>query len=565
MLAVLLRRKALSLWNSMGALTAYEWARNGAFCTVGFWMLAGLHFGFRRLLLHIQAVQVIGPLLVWKLTGMALLTTFSMVVLSSLIISLTTLFYSFDLRFLMNAPLSARTVFVEKSIETTFFSSWMILLILAPYMLALGRLRGLGLGFYAGFAAMLVPFALLAAAAGMAFTLALMYLFPSSRTRDAIWLLSSCSMGLVYVALRLSEPEKLARPDMLQVVAEYLNYLQTPTAPYLPSGWMTRALEALSGRNLGPAFWKPFLSLWGAAAAAYAGLLALAGRTYAAGYSGAQESARRRRDQTVRLSFEQRLAARLGRFGLTLGRWRLCAVLVWKDRQAFVRDVRYWSQLVLILALACVYLFSIQRLPLDTADLKNLVAFLNLGIAGFVISSLGLRFTFPSISTEGRAFWILRSAPIDVSALMRSKLLFTLLPMLLLSSVLVLLSNHLLRADWFISCLSFVTILTMTVTLCGMGVGLGAVFPQFNIPNIHQLESSAGGFVYMASSLFYIGLTIAFEAWPVQMHFRERFGHARPWDLFGLALCGASLVVLNVAAFGLPWWLGRRNLERFEE
>ena len=42
---------------------------------------------------------------------------------------------------------------------------------------------------------------------------------------------------------------------------------------------------------------------------------------------------------------------------------------------------------------------------------------------------------------------------------------------------------------------------------------VGAIFPRFNIPNIHQLESSAGGFVYMAASLFYIGLTIAIEAW----------------------------------------------------
>ena len=558
MFAILLRRKALSLWNGLRALTAYEWARNTAFSAVGFWMLAGLYFGFGRLLRYIDAVQIIGPLLVWKLTGMALLTTFSMVALSSLIISLTTLFYSFDLGFLMNAPVPSRTVFMEKSVETTFFSSWMVLLVLAPFVLALGHMRHLGLGFYAGFGAMLVPFALLAAAAGMAFTLSLMYLFPSSRTRDAIWLLSSCSMGLVYVALRLSEPEKLARPDMLQVVAEYLNYLQAPTAPYLPSGWMTRAMEALAAGRRGAAFWRPFLSLWGAAAAAYAGLVLLADRTYAAGYSGAQESGRRRRDQTVDRTFEQRIAARVGRL-------RMVAVLLWKDRMMFLRDVRYWSQIVLILALACVYLFSIERLPVDTPDLRSIIAFLNLGIAGFVISSLGLRFTFPSISTEGRAFWIIRAAPVEVSAIMRSKFLFTLVPMLLLSSTLILLSNHLLRADRFISWLSFVTIVAMTATLCGMGVGFGAIFPRFNIPNIHQLESSAGGFIYMAASLFYIGLTIAFEAWPVQMHFQERFGRARPWDFLGLWLCGASLAGLNLVAFGLPWWLGGRNLASFEE
>ena len=558
MLRVLLARKRISLINSVRSLTGWELGRNSAFFIVGFWMLFGLHIGFFRVLDYIHKVELIGPLLVWKLTGMTLLTTFSMVILSSLIIALTTLFYSFDLPFLMNAPIHSRIVFVEKSIETTFFSSWMIVLVLAPYVLALGRVRDLSPGFYLGFSAMMPPFVVLAAAFGMAFTLGLMFLFPSSRTRDAIWLLSSCSMGFVYVLLRLSEPEKLARPDMLAVVAEYLHYLQTPTAPWLPSGWMTRALEALAKGDLGAAFWRPFGILWGSAAVVYAGLVWLADKTYAAGFSGAQESGRRNRSQAVGLYGEQRLAARFPAAS-TL------AVLLWKERKTFFRDVKHWSQIVLILALASVYLFSIQRLPLETPDLKNLVAFLNLGIAGFVISSLGLRFTFPSISTEGRAFWVVKAAPVGVGTLMRTKFLFTLMPMTVLSTALILMSNYLLHADRFIATLSFVTILAMTFTLCGMGVGFGSIFPKFNIPNIHQLESSAGGFVYMAAALFYIGLTITFEAWPVQMHFRERFGRAGPWDYLGLALCGACLVVLNVVAFAVPWWLGRRHLETYEE
>ena len=40
---------------------------------------------------------MIGELLLWKLAAIALMTTFGMVVISSLITSLTTLFYAFDL------------------------------------------------------------------------------------------------------------------------------------------------------------------------------------------------------------------------------------------------------------------------------------------------------------------------------------------------------------------------------------------------------------------------------------------------------------------------------------
>ncbi len=69
----------------------------------------------------------------------------------------------------------------------------------------------------------------------------------------------------------------------------------------------------------------------------------------------------------------------------------------------------------------------------------------------------------------------------------------------------------------------------------------------------------------MAASLFYIGLPIAVEAWPVQMHFQQRYGRADAWDWTWIACCGAGLIVVNLTAFALPWVMGRRNLEAYEE
>ncbi len=568
LLAVLLERKARCGFNSLRELTPWEWARNAAFAAAGFFMLMGLHHGFLRLLRFLDGVPLIGPLLIWKLTAVALLSTFSMVALSSVLISLTTLFYSFDLPFLMKAPLPEPVVFAEKSLESAFFSSWMLLLVLLPFLFALGEVRGLPWTFYAAFGWLWIPFALLAASIGMGFTLALMRLFPSSRTRDALWLLSSLSLAGVYVLLRLSEPERLARPDILQRVADYLRYLQAPTAPALPSWWLALALQSFDGvRPSGAAiFWGQSALLTGSAATVYAGLLWIAGKTYGEAYSGAQESARSGRSQEVLPTPESRLAARLSSWGLIDGQQALrFAASFWKDRRTFFRDVRHWSQMALVLALMAVYLFSVRNLPLDTPDLKNLVAFLNIAVAGFVISSLGLRFTFPAISMEGRAFWVTRCSPQGLGALMAGKFLFHWIPMVLLSMTLIVVSNRLLRADPFISWLSAGTVFVMTATLCGMGVGFGALFPRFNTTNIHQIESSAGGFVYMAAAIGYIALTIALEVLPVQMHFQQRFGISRGWDAAALGLCALGLLLLNAAAFLGPWLLGRRHLEHYEE
>ncbi len=551
MLGTLLRRRGRTFTNTIRHWSAYEWVRNAAFGSAGFGLLFGLHYGFYRLLKYLATVELIGLLLTWKLTAMLLLMTLSMVVVSSLLTALTTLFYSYDLKFLMKAPVSLRAVFLDKSLESAFFASWMIGLILVPYVAAIMRVQHLGLGYFAAFLVALPPFLLLAASFGIGFTLLLLYFFPSSRTRDVVWVFSSLSLTVVYGLVRFAQPEKLIRPDALKVVAEYLNFLQAPTAPYLPSWWLAEALRMAAEGD-----WTGYslraLGLWAAACLIYGALVLLAGKVYFIGYSGAQEGALRKRVHAFKLLPEQ----------IFMGT-RSAAVLLWKERTTFFRDVKHWSQILLIIGLVFVYLFSIQRLPLDSAELKSLVSFLNVGTAGFVLAALGLRFTFPAISLEGKSWWVLRSAPIDIGMIMREKLVFSMIPILAISGTLALMTNWILAADRFTSVLSFGALITVGLAICVMGVGFGALFPNFAVENIHQIESSVGGFVYMAACLFYVGITIAVLAAPMQMHFAERFGTG-VWDPRVALYSGAGWLTLNLVAFILPWQLGRRALENHE-
>lgn len=554
MLNVLLERKVRSIFNTLLALRGWNLAKNLMFAAVGAAMLAALYAGFWRLLTYLEGVQLIGPILSWKLTSMVLLMTFSMIIVSSIIISMTTLYYSFDLKFLFSCPLDLRSVFLDKSLETVFYSSWTLVLAILPYILALGRVKALGAGFYLAYAGLMVPFVMLAGAVGILFSMTVMYSFPSSRTRDVTWLLGSLSVAFVYVAFRFSKPETLLRPDSLAVVAQYIHYLQSPTAPYLPSWWVTKAMTAYSAGNWG-AFAASALVLCLAAALVYGLIYLLAGKFYMRGFSGAQSSPRfKGKRETLP---EQRLGARFPA-------WRLPLTLYWKDRLTLGRDARYWSQIILIGALIAVYLFSIRQLPLDTPDIKSLVSFFNVGVAGFVVAAIGLRFTFPAVSLEGNGYWLLKSAPLTTAAVMREKLLVSLVPSLAIGLILITVSNRLLNADLFVSVLSTFTILTASVVISVMGIGLGAAFPDFKVENIHQLESSYGGFLYMACAMGYLALVVAIEAWPVQMHFAERFGRANPWDPRGVALCAGVFLLLNFTAVYVPWKIGLRTLERHE-
>ncbi|MBI3552128.1 MAG: hypothetical protein HY077_06390 [Elusimicrobia bacterium] len=551
MLRLLIWRRVRSLRNRISSLTSYERARDTAFGLAGLGLLYGLYCGFLRLLAYLATVPLIGNLLLWKLTSMLMLTTLGMVVISSLLTSLSTLYYSYDLKFLMKAPLDLKIIFIDKSLESIFFSSWMIGLILVPFVLAMMKVNDLGWGFFAAFTALMIPFLLIAASVGVAFTVVVLYLFPSSRTRDVIWVLSSLSMTMVYGLIRFSQPERLIRPDALRVVADYLNFLQSPTAPYLPSWWITKALTSLAaGRPTD--FMRYSALLCVAAAILYGALVWLAGRLYFRGYSGAQEGPMRRRLTTIERLPEQ---------GWLSG---APAVLFLRERTAFFRDVKHWSQILLILGLIFVYLFSIQRLPMDSPDLRSLISFLNIGTAGFVIAALGLRFTYPSISLEGKSWWVLAAAPVTAREIMRQKLVFSLIPMTAIALTLGAAANHLLRADAFTSWISLASLLVITWALCFMGVGFGALFPMFTVENIHQIESSVGGFVYMAACLFYIGANITVLSWPMKMHFDERFGKLHAWDWPPVALCAAAWLILNALAFAVPWLLGRRALEAHE-
>jgi ABC-2 type transport system permease protein len=227
----------------------------------------------------------------------------------------------------------------------------------------------------------------------------------------------------------------------------------------------------------------------------------------------------------------------------------------------FVRDSNQWSQLLLLLALVAVYLISIDKLPLDTPYIKGLISFLNIGMVGFVLASVALRFVFPSVSLEGKFWWSIRSAPLSLWTVLGEKFLAGFLPLAAMGVTLVWLSNRFLGVDTFVVWLSNVTIFVMALTLCAMGVGFGALFPRFGVENIPQIETSPGGLLYMVCAMFYIGLTLAFEAVLMRMHYFSLVREGYQWRLDAAAWAVGALLALNLAAGLAPFALGRRRLE----
>lgn len=521
-----------------------RWLLLGTFGVLFWAFIFGMVF---RLLRYFRGVQEIGPLLAGKLLGLILIGFFSILLLSNVITALSSFFLARDLDLLVAGPVDWLALYGAKLLETLVHSSWMVVLMAIPLFAAYGVVYNGGPFFPLVVLALLVPFLVVPAAIGSAVTLLLVNIFPARRTRDILSVIAILTASGIVLLFRLVRPERFARPEGFRSLVDFITLLRTPTSPFLPSEWVQRATMAWLTYKTDL---LPWYLLWSTAAAAIVLGAALHGALYPQGFSKAQESAERWARGNRLRHFAERLLSPLG---------VLRRELVLKELRLFFRDTTQWSQLLLLAVLVVVYVFNIKFLPLKgdgmTFFLRNVVPFLNLVLAGFVLASIAARFIFPGVSLEGRTLWLLRSSPMSVRDLLWSKFWVGTLPLLVLALLIVGVTNYLLQVSAFMFVVSIVTIALMTLALAGLALGFGTMFPQFETENAAQIPTSFGGLLFMMTAIAVIGGVVVLEARPVYGYLSARAfgGTAEVTEMvigFGLAaaLClAATLVPIRLA------------------
>jgi ABC-2 type transport system permease protein len=524
-----------------------------------FW--AGIFAVFYRVLAYFQGIEGFGDILARKLLSMVLVTFFAILIFSSILTALSTLYLSRDLPLIHAAPVPIEKIFLARWIESTFDSCWMVVLFGLPVFLAYGQVFGAGFEYYTALACSLLPFCLLASAMGTLIVLVAVICLPANRMRDIFLLLSMVVVILLYFMFRFMRPERLVDPDGLASLSHYLTSLKAPGSPFLPTTWTLETLWPLLAGKRDMAWFYLGLSVSGALAMAFL-QTKVARLLYFKGLSKAQVA---RRWQLGR----NRAAGR-GRTRFLPVRGKVGALL-FKDVQRFFRDHTQWSQLFLMGALIVVYLYNFKVLPIEKAPirtfyLQNILAFLNMGLAGFVLAAIAVRFVFPAVSMEGQAFWVLRSAPIAVKTYLWVKFWAYVGPLLVLSEILIVFSNRLLSVTPFMMGLSTLTVFFMVLGITAMGVGLGAAYPNFHLENMAQAATGVGGMLFMMLCVGFIGSVILLEAGPVYTIFMARLqGNPIPlvhW--IWITLSFASVAGINVLAVCWPMRLGVKRLSQMD-
>jgi len=525
-----------------------------------FWVV--LFFLFYRVLLYFSSQEIIGDILARHLLAMVFLIFFSLLIFSHIITALSNLYLSQDLELCHSSPARLTDIFLSRSFYTVIDSSWMLFVFGLPVMMAYGFVYHAGFNYYLSLIYVSLPLVIIAAGSGIMLIMVLVRFFPAQRARDVIMFLSLILIVVLYLLFRFLRPERLVNPDTFMSVAQYLGALKAPDSPYLPSHWATDLLWTRLTNYTGSQILNHLL-LWSTASAMVVMAIWMAGLIYFSGFSKAQEA--KRRSRTGRRILEKIVALITRPLGPEI------TSLIAKDIRTFFRDNSQWSQLLLLGALVVVYLYNFSVLPLERSPIKsiylqNALSFLNIGLAGFVISALSVRFIFPAVSSEGQSFWIILSSPLSPRRFLWSKYLAYLLPMLILAEVLITYTNYLLEVTPFMMALSSVTIFFLVFGIVALGVGLGAVYPNFQHENIAQVATGFGGLIYMIISSVFIASVIVLEAGPVYTILSAHF-KGEAITLFQWVWIVSSfilVVLLNIFAVQRPMAAGLKAIHAYE-
>ena len=91
--------------------------------------------------------------------------------------------------------------------------------------------------------------------------------------------------------------------------------------------------------------------------------------------------------------------------------------------------------------------------------------------------------------------------------------------------------------------LSSATMLIAVFGIVSLGIGFGALYPNFRYQNIAQVGTSFGGLVYMIFSTLFMALIVLLEAGPVYLLFKaEVAGKAVTWGQWLFIITSFSMV-----------------------
>ena len=509
---------------------------------------------FRRIFFAIAKIEASTPFfalgLLRNVLALAFLVAVVVLFSSSMTAAIGAFFTDLDLETYHASPLPKWRIVLSRWAKTLLQSATIIYVFTIPLFVSFALQYHVRPWF---FPVVLIDLALLLTipvTLGTAVIIALVRYFPVQRVHQIVASLAMLVMTIAVVAIRMSRPERFFRPISTDDVTRALQAIELPSMERSPGTALADVMVAVGGGQRIALFPMRIVEL-------ALGLLVVFVFAATPLYFRAFVRARENMAPT---------ALGAGAFtGIT--DWLLrrfdapVRALIGKEVRTLTRDVAQWSQLFLMAALQFVYLYNIRMLPLGGDARAPIISYANLGMAGFIIAAICLRFAYPSISSEGRAFWMLQTAPVSYRRLIIAKVVVYTIPLTALSLILTVFANLILHANLVVWLFTTIGASMLAATLVSLGVGLGAIAPNFNAENPLQVGLSLGGFGYMAAALAYIGAIMLLMARPIVQYLFWRLFALDYESVLVFAVPIAAAFTLSIALIVLPLIAAQKRLE----
>ena len=496
-----------------------------------------------------------------------------MLVFSTGILLYGSMYCSREARLLLTLPARPEAIFAHKFQEAMWFSSWGFVLLGSPMLVAYGVVRGAPWVFYVLMLPFMISFVVIPATLGGILCMAIVAWLGRIR-------LSTLSIAAAIVCAGLgwfgwsffsSGPADGTSAAWFEQI---LLKLSVTEQKFFPSWWLSTGLIEAARKSVRPGARIAALSesLRFLALLVSNGLLLqvlaawLARGTYRLGYSQLAGDAPARRQQVRSGWFDELLA----NFGSAAG--RPLRLLLVKDLQLFRRDISQWSQFVIFFGLLGLYFLNLRSFHYNNSY-ASMISFLNLAVAGLILSTFTTRFIFPMISLEGRRFWILGLLPVHRDQIVLSKFVFSLIGGLPACCGLVFLSDSMLGIPRSLIAVHEICCVVLCLGLSGIAVGLGARMPDLRESSPAKISSGFGGTLCLVVSSLFIMAVVVIAALPTHISLAAQAFSGRPptsgfigW-LGGPQGTAASLIligVIGIVGTFLPLELGLRAFRRLE-
>jgi len=530
----------------------------GGFC-LGY--LAVGYYIFYTGLLFLHRFPLVGTLLAQRILYLIFGFFFAMLIFSNAIIGYASLFKNRETNFLLSLPIRPRIVYLWKLLEALVLASWALLFLSAPMMVAWGRANEAHGPFYAEVLVAFLPFVVIPALLG---SWAILFLVRVLSVRWAKRVLFAAGAGtLVWLLIAVKPITDSQAVQSVQVLSfdALLRHTRFSLSPFLPSSWMAQSVLAWSDGLLrkGSFFFLVLLS------SALMGLLLsyeVAGHAFYGSWSasiGSRAERVQRRALRIQRKTDRRPLLEV-LFQLLPFASRPVKALTLKDVRLFSRDPTQWTQFMIFFGLLCIYVLNLRNVAMDYQNpyWEALISHLNLAASTLTLSTLTTRFVFPQFSLEGRRLWIIGLSPIGLRKVLLQKFAFSCFGAMSVTVTLMTVSSMMLHLHWQRVLFFDAAIAIPAAALCGLAVGLGALFPNLKEDNPSKIVSGFGGTLCLIISFVYIVVYVSLIAIPgLRQVTRLAFIISDSTALF-LALLSSGVLLI------LPLFLAIRRVKNLE-